>query len=72
MEKRMRAARKRWLLPLAEMPVWQALNWIDNAGTRQLRAAVRAMESCTETNCWWALRYTADLLLPRAKARLAR
>lgn len=70
MEKKMRRARKKWLLPLTEMPVWQALNWIDNAGQRQLRAAVIAMESCSQTNCWWAEAHTAELLLPRARARL--
>lgn len=67
MEKKTRALRKKWLLPLAEMPVWQAINWVENAKQRQLKCAVAAMESCTQTNCWFGLYGTAQLLLPHAR-----
>lgn len=63
----MRANRKKWVRPLAEMPLWQAVNWIESAPQRQLKAAIRAMESCTSTNCWWGEYQTAQIMLPRAR-----
>ena len=67
---KMRAARKKWVRPLAELPLWRATDWVDMAGKRQLRATLAAMESCTSLNCWYGEYEAARLLQPRVIARL--
>ena len=55
---------KRFVRPLAKMPTWKAYEWIADAKPRTLAAALRAMQSCTETNCWFGDYRTAQVLLP--------
>lgn len=61
---------KRWIRPLAEMPTWQAIDWLHDSKPRAVRSAVAAMEICTRTNCWWGDYRTATALLPVARAVL--
>ncbi len=51
---RQRAARKKYLRPLVEMPLYRAITHIEMLPLAKLKALNRAMESCTNTNCWWA------------------
>lgn len=65
-----RARIKRWVCPLAKMETWQAGDWVLECNRRSLRAAVAAMQLCTDTNCWWGCYRTAQMLLPLARERL--
>jgi hypothetical protein len=49
-----RAKRKKHLRPLAEMPLWQAITYIETRTITGLQAMRAAMDSATSTNCWWA------------------
>lgn len=69
-ELRVRRQIKKWVRPLAEMPMWQAVDWVHESKPRALRSAIAAMEMCTQTNCWWGDYNSAKALLPLARERL--
>lgn len=56
--------RKRILRPLVEMPAWKAVDLIKGMQHRQMAALLRAMESCTKTNCWYGEYGFSQALLP--------
>lgn len=61
--------RKKVLRPLAEMPAWKAVDLIGRMGPRQLKALRLAMESCTNTNCWYGEYGFSQALLPFVRLR---
>lgn len=64
-----RRRRKKWLRPLATIPVYEAYDRLMGMNKRQLKLTIEAMESCTTTNCWWGDYQAARILLPIAKSR---
>lgn len=64
--------RAKWVLPLAKMPVYEAIDWIERASPSEIRSAIAAMESCSATNCWWGEFATANVLMPYIKTHGSR
>lgn len=66
----MRRARKRWVEPLLTDQLGSVIAKLESMNLRQLRATVRAMESCSQTNCWWGTYRIAQVFLPHCRTRL--
>lgn len=53
-ESRERQRRKKYLRPLLDLTLRSLITAIEDMPLRRLRAVLRAMDACTQTNCWWA------------------
>lgn len=53
-ERNARRARRKYLTPLAQMPYSQCVMTITEMNPQRAEATLRAMLSCSRTNCWWA------------------
>lgn len=56
-----RLKRRKWLRPLATEPLCRAVSNIEEMPMRQLKATLRAMDSVSQTNCWWAEYRSAEV-----------
>lgn len=76
----LRKCRRKHLRPLCDMKPGDLILHIENLNLSQIRALIRAMKSCTTTNCGWveydiANRYMRDaelILILREKRRAKR
>lgn len=49
----LRKCRRKHLRPITNMPIGEIIIHIEGLKLNQLRALLRAMDSCTDTNCGW-------------------